>query len=952
MPILEIKKRSGDIVPFDSARITRAMEKACIATETPVAEHLLVTLTEDVIAAIETDFAERMPSVEDVQDRVEIALAAHGLFEVAKSYIIYRTEHKQIRAQEEAELLERVEKGDLYVTKRNGERVKFNIDEIRVAIQKCIGEFANIIDGERVVEEVKSSLYDGIPTKDINRAVVLVLRAHIEEDPAYALVTARFLWNDLYMDVLGCDDASPEFDSAYRSTFTKLITDSIADGKLDPRMSEFDLDALARALTPKNDKLFTYLGAQTLYDTYFLRTPGKKPLEAPQHYWMRIAMGCAIPETTNKTEHAIAFYNIMSELLYTPSTPTLLHAGLVKPQLSSCFLNTVEDDLHNIFKVYADNAQLSKWSGGIGSDWTPIRATGSLIKGIGVESQGVIPFLKIANDVTVAINRSGKRRSAAAVYLETWHADIVEFLELRKNTGDERRRTHDINTANWIPDLFMKRVREDGEWSLFSPHEAPDLHNLYGKAFQVAYEAYEAKGKAGELEIFTQMKARDLWKKMLSMLFETGHPWITFKDPSNIRSPQDHVGVVHSSNLCTEITLNTDKDETAVCNLGSLNFAKFVRGEAFDAELVASVTTTAMRMLDNVIDINFYPTENTKRSNMRHRPVGLGIRGYQDALYALGIHFDSEAAVQFADESMEIISYYAIKGSMELAKERGAYETFAGSKWSRGIFPLDTIALLETERGSEIPVSRTSRLDWDVLKAQVKEHGMRNSNTMAIAPTATTANIVGCFPTVEPPYKNLYVKSNRAGEFVVVNTYLVADLKKEGLWTKDIIGKIKFFDGSITRIEEIPPEIRARHKEVFEIDARWIIRQAAERGKWVDQSQSINIFFSGTSGRELADIYMYAWEMGLKTTYYLRSLGATQVEKSTMSTAEYGVTHKRSSTSPAAQLASATITEASPTVIAAPEVVAIPTSASSPTPVKSVFIARPAQDEECETCSA
>jgi len=956
MPILEIKKRSGTIVPFDRNRITRAIEKACIATETPVAEHLLFSLTDNVVEVLERDFidVEHAPSVEDVQDRVETALSAHGLFEVARAYIVYRTEHKTLRAQEEQELLERVEKNDLFVTKRSGERVKFDITEIRNAILKCVSGFENEIDVERMVNEVKTSLFDGIPTKDINRAVVLVLRAHIEEDPAYAHVAARFLWNDLYMDVLGVDDASTEFETLYRAEFASRIKTGVENGKLDRRLLDFDLEKLSSLLDPQRDKLFVYLGAQTLYDKYFVRTTEGKHIETPQYFWMRIAMGCALNESPESREqHVAEFYDIMSRLIYTPSTPTLLHAGMPKPQLSSCFLNTVPDDLHAIFKTYSDNAQLSKWSGGIGTDWSQIRSTGSLIKGIGVESQGVIPFIKIANDVTVAINRSGKRRSAAAVYLETWHADIVDFLELRKNTGDERRRAHDINTANWIPDLFMKRVKEDGMWSLFSPHEVPELHDAYGITFELLYEKYEKDGLAGKLETFSQMKARDLWKKMLSMLFETGHPWITFKDPSNIRSPQDHVGVVHNSNLCTEITLNTSADETAVCNLGSLNFAKFVRDGKYDAKLVVSVTKTAMRMLDNVIDICFYPTEDARRSNMRHRPVGLGIRGYQDALYALNIPFDSEEAVTFADESMELIAFHAIQSSMELARERGTYETFRGSKWERGIFPLDTIALLEKSRGDSIAVSRTSRLDWGSLKEQVRKHGMRNSNTMAIAPTATTANIVGCFPTVEPPYKNLYVKSNQAGEFIVMNPYLVEDLKKEGLWTKELLGKIKFFDGSIARIEEIPARIRARHKEVFEIDARWIIRQAAERGKWIDQSQSINIFFSGTSGRELADIYMYAWEMGLKTTYYLRSLGATQVEKSTMSTAEYGVTHKREAkTITQAVLASTSIAQPLVTAIAAPELVAPQSLISSPAPVKSIAYAQSTQDEECESCSA
>ena len=603
-------------------------------------------------------------------------------------------------------------------------------------------------------------------------------------------------------------------------------------------------------------------------------------------------MGLAILEK-DKNPRAEEFYEIMSTLRFVPSTPTLLHAGTVHPQLSSCYLNTVQDDLTNIFKTYADNAQLSKWSGGIGTDWTQVRATGAIIKKTGVPSQGVIPFLKIANDVTVAINRSGKRRGATCVYLETWHHDIEDFLELRKNTGDERRRTHDINTANWIPDLFMKRIREDKEWTLFSPDEVPDLHDLYGKKFDIAYEAYEQKARDGKIELFKVMKARDLWKKMINMLFETGHPWITFKDPSNIRSPQDHVGVVHNSNLCTEITLNNSETETAVCNLGSINFAKHVTNGKFDEAMIKETTTTAMRMLDNVIDVNFYPTEDARRSNMNHRPVGLGIMGFHDALYMMDINFDSDRAVDFADKSMEFISYHSIFASTVLAKERGAYSTFKGSKWDRNIFPVDTLALLEEERGEKIELELSGALDWTPVRESVKAHGMRNSNTMAMAPTATISNIAGSIPTIEPIYKNIYVKSNQAGDFTVMNQYLVEDLKKLSLWSFEMLGKIKFNDGSIKNIPEIPQNLKDKYKEVFEIKPEWLIKSAAYRGKWIDQSQSLNIYYSGSSGKELGDIYDYAWRMGLKTTYYLRSMAASQVEKSTVNASEYGATHIR-----------------------------------------------------------
>jgi ribonucleoside-diphosphate reductase alpha chain len=580
-------------------------------------------------------------------------------------------------------------------------------------------------------------------------------------------------------------------------------------------------------------------------------------------------------------------------MYFVPSTPTLFHSGTNHPQLSSCYLNTVEDDLGHIFKVIGDNAQMSKWSGGIGTDFTNLRGIGALIKGTGVESQGIVPFLKVANDTTAAINRSGKRRGAAVVYLETWHIDIEDFLELRKNTGDERRRTHDMNTANWIPDLFMERVRQDGEWTLFSPDETPDLHHIYGQEFNTAYKNYERLADEGKIRLFRRMKAKDLWRKMITMLYETGHPWITFKDPSNIRSPQDHVGVVHNSNLCTEITLNNSAEETAVCNLGSLNLKYFVKDGVFDQELVSRVVPIAIRMLDNVVDINFYPTKEGEVSNKRHRPIGLGIMGYHDALYQLDINFDSDQAVQFADTSMELISYYAILASSQLAQEKGAYETFKGSKWDRGLLPVDTIQLLEQAREMQIPVDRTERLDWSVVRESIKKYGMRNSNTMAIAPTSNLANITDAVPANEPIYKNLYVKSNQAGDFTVINSYLIEDLKKIGLWNPSIADKIKYFDGSIAQIAEIPANLREKYKEVFEIDPKWLIKAAAYRGKWMDQSQSLNIFYRGVSGKEIADVYMYAWEMGVKTTYYLRTLAISQVEKSTVNINEFGTTHRR-----------------------------------------------------------
>ncbi|MEN9390545.1 MAG: Ribonucleotide reductase alpha subunit, partial [Candidatus Parcubacteria bacterium] len=676
------------------------------------------------------------------------------------------------------------------------------------------------------------------------------------------------------------------------------IKQGVAEKLYDERLLTFDLERVARELDMSRDLHLKYLGVATLADRYFVKAKStKKFLEVPQFFWMRVALGVALAETGAREEWAIQFYNIVSTLRFVPSTPTLFHSGTPKPQLSSCYLNVVEDDLEHIFKVYGDNAQLSKWAGGIGTAWSKLRGTGAIIKKSGTASQGVIPFLKIANDVTVAINRSGRRRGATAVYLEAWHYDCEDFLELRKNTGDERRRTHDINTASWIPDLLMKRVREDGFWTFFSPDEVPDLTELYGRKFEEAYVRYEEMAAKGDIRLFKKVKAAEVWKKMLGMLFETGHPWITFKDPSNIRSPQDHVGVVHNSNLCTEITLNTSAEETAVCNLGSVNFAVHVTNGAFDINKIKETVTVGMRMLDNVVDINFYPTKEAKTSNLRHRPVGLGVMGFQDALYMLNIDFASERCVQFADTSMEVVSYYTILASVALARERGAYSTFAGSKWDRGLLPVDTVKLMEEERGEAIEVSRDTTLDWATVRAAIKQYGMRNSNCMAIAPTATISNIAGSIPAIEPIYKNIYVESNISGDFTVVNPYLVEDLKKMNLWNGAILNELKAKDGSIATIAGIPEVIKNKYKEVFEIDMRWIVRSAAYRGKWIDQSQSLNIFFRGTSGRELSEVYFYAWRMGLKTTYYLRTLAATQVEKSTVSTAEYGATHKRDTSS-------------------------------------------------------
>ena len=892
----KIKKRNGALVEFDPTKIALAIEKAFVAVRGVSDQNKVNQITSKVISEISTLYKGTFPAVENVQDLVERELMELGFFDVAKSYILYRYEHAKEREENKKQVLEKIEQNSLLITKRSGEKEIFSEVKLKRFLGHAIKGYEKEVDASAIVSQCRSELYDGISTKDIERSLIMTVRAMIEVDPLYAKVAARLLLHSNYKNAFDTNKIDyTKLDKLYRESFIKNLKRGVEIGRLDPRLLAFDLEKLSNSLVIERDDLFVYMGLQTLNDRYFITDhTTSRVLETPQAFWMRIAMGAALNEK-DKLEHTIKFYEIMSKLLYTPSTPTLFHSGTPKPQLSSCYLNTVSDSLDNIFKTYSDNAQLSKWSGGIGTDWTNIRGTGAFIQGTGVESQGVIPFLKIANDVTVAINRSGRRRGAACVYLEVWHYDIEAFLELRKNTGDERRRTHDMDTANWIPDLFMKRVKEDGDWTLFSTDETPDLHSLYGKRFEEKYEKYERMAKDGKIKLFKQLKARDLWKKMLAMLFETGHPWITFKDPSNIRSPQDHVGVVHNSNLCTEITLNTSENETAVCNLGSLNFAKFVNNKKFDEVLVGSVAGVAMRMLDNIIDINYYPTEDAKRSNLRHRPVGLGIRGFQDALYALDINFDSDECVKFADYSMEVVSYYAILNSSRLAAERGAYASFRGSKWDRGLLPQDTLDLLETERGEKIDVERGGQLNWQEVRESIKQHGMRNSNCLAVAPTATTANIVGCIPTIEPMYKNLYVKSNQAGDFIVINPYLVTDLKSLNLWDFEMLGKIKYYDGSIAEIKEIPEKIRNKYKETFEINPRWLIKSAAYRGKWIDQSQSLNIYFKGTSGKDLNELYLYAWELGLKTTYYLRTLAVSQVEKSTVNTSEFGSTHLRKS---------------------------------------------------------
>ncbi|MEK7519933.1 MAG: ribonucleoside-diphosphate reductase subunit alpha [Patescibacteria group bacterium] len=897
MAITTIKKRNGEIVDFAPLKISAAVAKAFLATGTPFTQDSLTAFTESVVEKAEIFFASgAAPQVENIQDIVEKTLMERGYFDAAKAYILYRKEHEKQRIEKQQEIIEKIEKKELFVVKSSGKKEKFNEEKLRKTLAHAARGYEGIVDIEALVGLCKEAVYDEITTKDIRKALVMTVRSWIEQDPAYSAVAERLLLRDLYKRVIGDNVDFDDLERSYREAFVNNVKDGVKAGVLDERLLEFDLKKMSQKLTLERDEIFTYMGLQTLYDRYFARdaTTGRI-FETPQGFWMRVAMGIALAENKkSREEHAEGFYNLISALLFVPSTPTLFNAGTTHPQLSSCYLTTVEDDLAHIFKCIGDNAQLSKWSGGLGNDWTNLRGTGALIKKTGVESQGIIPFLKIANDTTVAINRSGKRRGATCAYLETWHYDIEDFLELRKNTGDERRRAHDMNTANWVPDLFMKRVQEDGDWTLLSPDETPDLHHIYGKEFEKRYTEYEKMVAEGKLQLYKVVKARDLWKKMISMLFETGHPWITFKDPCNIRSPQDHVGVVHSSNLCTEITLNTSAQETAVCNLGSVNLARHVKDKKFDWAMMGTTVGMAMRMLDNVIDVNFYPTPEAKAANLRHRPVGLGVLGFQDALYMMDIRFDSEECVALSDEMMEQVSYHAILASAELARERGTYESYKGSKWERGIFPIDTVRLLEEERGIKTDVDRRSRMDWTAVRTAVQKNGMRNSNCMAIAPTATISTISGTVPSIEPIYKNIYVKSNQTGEFVVVNAHLVADLKERNLWDYEMLGKIKYNDGSIATIKEIPDHLKEKYKETFEVDPVWVIKAAAYRGKWIDQSQSVNIFFKGTSGRDISNLYVYAWAMGLKTTYYLRTLAISQVEKSTVNAAEFGTTHKRS----------------------------------------------------------
>ncbi len=818
-------------------------------------------------------------------------MARDELFAAGRRYIIYREKHREFRAEKKRERSRRALSGLVDVVKRNGQRVPFSLDKVRGTLMRAAKGMERDISFSELLVELSRNAHDSITTKELEQAMTLSTIAFIERDPAYDKLSSRLVRQQIYREVFGTSVDDQSFEQLYRDNFIRNINVGIENKIFSSELANFDLSYLSKSLVLESDDLLSLIGSQTLYERYFVRV-GSRCIETPQAFWMRVAMGLSVQEQ-DCDKRAIEFYNTLSNLYFICSTPTLFHSGLSHPQLSSCYLSMIQDDLRHIFKVLGDNAQLSKWSGGIGNDWTSIRAIGAPIKSTLVESQGVIPFLKIANDVTVAINRSGKRRGATCAYLEVWHAEIEDFLDLRRNTGDDRRRTHDMNTANWIPDLFMERVQKDETWTLFSPDEVPDLHDLYGQAFYKRYIFYEREALAGRIKSARTISATRLWRKMLTRLFETGHPWLTFKDPCNIRSPQDHCGIIHNSNLCTEITLNTSPEETAVCNLGSINLARHTTADGIDKNRLRKTIRSAIRMLDNVIDINYYPIPEAKNANMKHRPIGMGVMGLQDSLFIQRIPFDSSNAIEFSDTMMEFVSYCAISSSAELAAERGPYPSYRNSKWDRGIFPVDTLDLLEQERGIPIPVPRKGKMDWRPIRELVKKCGIRNSNILAIAPTATIANIAHCFPCVEPIYKNIYVKSNMSGEFTIVNEYLVNDLKKHGLWNDHIREQIKYYDGNISRIAEIPKEIRELYREVFEISPRHLIDIASRRGKWIDQSQAYTIFIQSTSGKVLSETYMYAWEMGLKTTYYLRSMGASQIEKSTLSTKVYGYTQSR-----------------------------------------------------------
>ena len=887
---LRVIKRNGAVVPYDESKIIVAITKAYLAIEggNAAGSGRIHELVAQLGRQITDTFRRRMPSggtlhIEDIQDQVELALMRSGDHEVARGYVLYRADRarqREQRRQSDAEARPALE-----VTFDDGSRGPLDTDRLQTIIREAC-EGLDDVSGDAIYDETLKNLYPGVKMEDVRTSLVMTARTMVEKDPNYSYVTARLLMDTLRSEALGflglTDKATQsEMHYRYASVLRPYVEKGVELGLLSPHLLEYDLEVLGQALKAERDQQFTYLGLQTLYDRYFIHSDGVR-FELPQVFFMRVAMGLASHEE-NREQRAIEFYNLISSFDYMVSTPQLFNSGTMRPQLSSCFLTTVPDDLYGIYSAIRDNAMLSKWAGGLGNDWTPVRALGAYIKGTNGKSQGVVPFLKVVNDTAVAVNQGGKRKGAVCSYLETWHLDIEEFLELRKNTGDDRRRAHDMNTANWIPDLFMKRVFNNQEWTLFSPNNVPELHDLHGREFEEAYEEYERKAAAGEMEIYKTVKAADLWRKMLSMLFETGHPWVTFKDSCNVRSPQQHVGTIHSSNLCTEITLNTSKDEIAVCNLGSINLVNHVDENGINQEKLQNTVRTAVRMLDNVIDINYYSVDEAKNSNLKHRPIGMGIMGFQDALYIQKLPYGSEQALEFADVSMELISYNALKASSELAEERGSYETFTGSLWDQGILPIDSLKLLQEQRGEDyLDVNMEQRLDWGSLRQRIKDKGMRNSNVMAIAPTATIANISGVSQSIEPTYQNLYVKSNLSGEFTVVNPYLVRDLKALDLWDNVMVNDLKYYEGSVQKIDRVPEHIKQLYATAFEVEPRWLVDSASRRQKWIDQAQSLNLYVAGASGKKLDITYRMAWLRGLKTTYYLRALAATTTEKSTI----------------------------------------------------------------------
>jgi len=887
--LLKTIKRNSKVVNYDDTKIKVAITKAFIADEggtAPTSDRIHQQI-EDLTRQITQVFKRRLPSggaihIEDIQDQVELALMRSGHYKIARAYVLYREEHRKAR---QTELKQQAnDNKNLLITMPDGELRPLDMERVKIIVEESCRNLAHVT-AEPVIKDAMRNLYNQAKFTDVHKSLIMSARALVEKEPNYTYVSARLLLDSLRMEALGklkmqADATFDEMSKLYPAYFKAYIAHGMTQGMLDVKMADFDLDMLGKALLPERDMQFTYLSLQTLYDRYFIHDRGIR-YELPQAFFMRVAMGLAMREK-NKEQKAIEFYTLLSSFDYMSSTPTLFNSGTIRPQLSSCFLTTVPDHLDGIYSAIKDNALLSKFAGGLGNDWTSVRAMGSHIKGTNGKSQGVVPFLNVADATAVAVNQGGKRKGAVCAYLECWHRDVEEFLELRKNTGDDRRRTHDMNTALWIPDLFMIRVREEGDWTLFSPDEVPKLHDQYGKAFEAMYLEYEEKARQGIIKNVKTIPAVKLWRRMLSMLFETGHPWLTFKDPCNLRSPQQHVGVIHSSNLCTEITLNTSEEEIAVCNLGSVNLPAHIKNGKLDKEKLKRTIFTAIRMLDNVIDINYYSVPQARNSNLKHRPIGLGLMGFQDALYELKIDYTSKEAVEFADASMELISYYAIEASCDLAKERGSYSSYEGSLWSKGILPIDSINLLQQARNKYLEQDRSQRLDWETLRVKVRTQGMRNSNVMAIAPTATISNICGVAQSIEPTYQNLYVKSNLSGEFTVVNPYLVADLKALNLWDEVMVNDLKYFNGSVQPITRIPAELKKRYATSFEIDPIWLVEAASRRQKWIDQAQSLNIYMAQPSGKKLDQLYMHTWIRGLKTTYYLRSLGASNAEKSTV----------------------------------------------------------------------